>query len=149
MLQTEAGTLLFAGIIDRIDKLDDYIRIIDYKSGATPHVKYITQGLSMQLTLYAWAVERHLIPNSECTEAVYLPIGKDSYREALGKGNNRGDWVNREENTIQTIERAVNDIRRGYFPPRPAEDTRCRGCAAAGVCRYEEQRIERKESTLV
>ncbi len=147
-LQTEAGTVLFAGIIDRIDKLDNAIRIIDYKSGATPLVKYITQGLSMQLTLYAWGVEQHLIPDSECTEAVYLPIGKEAYREALGKGNNRGDWANREENTLQTIGRAVNDIRRGYFPPTPADDTRCRGCAAAGVCRFEEQRIERKESTV-
>ncbi len=143
-LETPEGMVLFAGIIDRIDILDDFLRLIDYKSGQLPRAMGITKGRSMQLTLYAWAAEQLLLHGTQCREAWYLQVGGAKHREALGLGKKR-DWPNRIPNTHATIARTVREIRQGYFPPRPADDTPCRGCAAAGACRFEEQRITRKE----
>ena len=142
-LETPEGLLRFSGRIDRIDRSDRSVRLIDYKRRGTPSSSDITSGRSVQLSVYAWAAERLLLPDAACEEACYVPVGRDEIREALGKGRKGHGWETREAKALEGISRAVRGIRAGSFPPTPAP-RRCEYCAFANVCRHEASRIERK-----
>jgi RecB family exonuclease len=141
-MQRESGPVRFTGIIDRIDRDGSAARLIDYKSGGVPGSGDITRGDNIQLSVYAEAVEQHLIPGSQCTEARYLSVGKTDRREALGIGS-KGNWPNRVGNMHNAIDRAVAGIRSAYFPPERAGNS-CFGCGHARACRHEDARIARK-----
>jgi len=142
-LETDVHPILFAGRIDRIDKQGDAARIIDYKSGGIPSAGNITSGRSLQLTVYAWALERFLLPGTICAEAVFIPVGRADYREALGKNSPRSGWKQREANAMTAIIQAIRGIRSASFPPVPKEEA-CRYCVYKRACRYQQARIERK-----
>jgi len=146
VMARESGPVRFTGRIDRIDRDGDKARIIDYKSGGVPSSGEITGGKSIQLSVYAEAVEQHLLPGSTCAEARYLAVGKTERREALGL-NGKGKWPDREANMAASIARAVDGIQRGYFPPVRGGNT-CYGCGQARACRHEESRIARKQLTV-
>ncbi len=137
-----AGPVRFTGRIDRIDRDGDRVRLIDYKSGSVPAAGEITGGQSIQLSVYAEAVERHVLPDTECVEARYLAVGKRERREALGLAG-KGKWPDRVGNMHEAIARAVAGIRRGYFPPERGGKT-CFGCGQVRACRHEDARIARK-----
>ena len=53
----DIGTISVSGSVDRIDKYDCYIRVVDYKTGIkTFHLPDIVYGLNMQMLLYLYAV---------------------------------------------------------------------------------------------
>ena len=107
----------------------------------------ITRGDNIQLSVYAEAVEQHLLPGSQCTEARYLSVGKTDRREALGIGEKRYNWPNRVDNMHVAIDRAVAGIRSAYVPPERAGNS-CFGCGHARACRHEDARIARKLGIL-
>ena len=141
-LDTSAGPVLFSGRIDRLDRAEGAIRLIDYKSGGIPTAKDILSGQRLQLSIYALAVET-LLPGLQCTEALYLPVGKPAPREALGLHGKRG-WDQRAPNTLAAVGRAVTEMRGGAFPPLPAAGRSCGGCQAIHACRFAQARTERK-----
>jgi len=143
IMRRESGPVRFTGRIDRIDRDGNAARLIDYKSGGVPGSGDITRGDNIQLSVYAEAVEQHLMPGSQCTEARYLSVGKTDRREALGIGEKRYNWPNRVENMHNAIDRAVAGIRGAYFPPERAGNS-CFGCGHARACRHEDARIARK-----
>lgn len=129
----------FSGKIDRIDTSDVQARIIDYKSSSKPTRKEITQGLDLQLTVYAWAVEQYLMPDKRCVEAWYLPIYKWAPVEALNK-----DAADRLYNAQQSIVNAIRGIRSGQFPPLPHDALSDYRRSFHPAARYEAWRIQRK-----
>jgi ATP-dependent helicase/DNAse subunit B len=141
ILETEAGPVRFAGRIDRIDMANASARILDYKSSAPPVKKEIDAGRSIQLTVYAWALEQHLLPGTQCAEAHFVQVGR-----RLSKGNpyREAPWTENEDIVRQAVADAVNGIRAGVFPPVPATAAACTYCAHAHACRHETARIERK-----
>ncbi len=143
IMQRESGPVRFTGRIDRIDRDGIQARLIDYKSGGVPGSGDITRGDNIQLSVYAEAVEEHLLPGSQCTEARYLSVGKTDRREALGLGEKRYNWPLRVDNMHAAIDRAVEGIRSAYFPPERAGNS-CFGCGHARACRHEDARIARK-----
>lgn len=143
VMERESGPVRFTGRIDRIDRDGSRARLIDYKSGTVPGSGDITRGDNIQLSVYAEAVEQHLLPGSQCTEARYLSVGKTDRREALGIGEKRYNWPLRVENMHGAIDTAVAGIRKGYFPPERAGNS-CFGCGHARACRHEDARIARK-----
>ena len=143
IMQRESGPVRFTGRIDRIDRDGSQARLIDYKSGGVPGSGDITRGDNIQLSVYAEAVEQHLLPGSQCTEARYLSVGKTDRREALGIGEKRYNWPMRVENMHAAIDRAVEGIRSAYFPPERAGNS-CFGCGHARACRHADARIARK-----
>jgi ATP-dependent helicase/nuclease subunit B len=149
VLDTSLGPIHFAGRIDRVDVGTDGVRIIDYKSSASavPAAGDIKDGASMQLSIYAWAIEQHLLKGHVCQEAHFVPIGKGDRREALGKQKKKDDSEARRENTLAAISASITGIRNAQFPPLRHGKT-CFGCGAAHVCRYEQNRIERKALAL-
>jgi len=140
-LDTEAGPVLFSGRIDRIDHCQEAVRIIDYKSSVAVTRKDIMEGRSVQLSIYAIALEEFLMKGTACREAFFLTVGREKRLEALGCAKN--EWEARQQVARDAVAISVAAVRRGYFPPVPNGDV-CRYCAAGRACRYEPGRIERK-----
>lgn len=71
LIETNVNDTRFVGIFDKIQKMDDYIIITDYKTG-TPSIdlKLCKYGLSLQLPTYIFLIKK-LYPASEIV-GVYL-----------------------------------------------------------------------------
>jgi RecB family exonuclease len=144
-LDTEAGRVRFAGRIDRIDVSDAAACLIDYKTTIVVKRKDINEGRSIQLAVYALALERFLMPGVSCAEAFFVQPGREERREGLGRSDKKPLWEIREKAAVQTVAAAVKAARAGRFSPTPDDVKRtCPHCPARRVCRYEEARIERK-----
>ncbi len=142
----------FAGRIDRIDLGEPGgirkapARIIDYKTSSAPSPGDIKQGYSVQLTVYAWAVEQLLLPGAPCASGAFAIVGKRAskkapYREAIALGK---DSEARETQVRARIQRAITEIRAGRFPPVRRDKKQCSHCPHQDACRFERARIERK-----
>ncbi len=142
MLDTRAGAFPFSGKIDRIDENGEEVRIIDYKTTVRVTAKNIDEGVSLQLPLYALAVEEHLLPGRRCAEALFVQVGRDRKLEGLDR---KKKWEQREATLRESVARYVQAIREGRFPPTPRNSEACTYCPARQVCRHEEGRIERKQ----
>ncbi|MDX9974939.1 MAG: PD-(D/E)XK nuclease family protein, partial [FCB group bacterium] len=142
-IETPEGTLLFKGRIDRVDLDGSRARIIDYKSGGVPGAGDLKKCLSVQLAVYAMAVEDHLLPDVRCEEAGFLQLGRDKLVSGIDSGGRNGGWVERRADVIAALSRYVHGIRNGEFPPVPRRKG-CDYCAVRGACRHETARIERK-----
>jgi ATP-dependent helicase/nuclease subunit B len=142
VLETGTGPVRFAGRIDRIDRHENLARIIDYKSSGTPSSGDITSGRSIQLTVYAMALEALLLPGAVCDEAWFVVPGRTAAQKGLNREGRR-DWPNREENVLRAIADAVAGIREGAFPPAPGKSA-CAWCPIKDVCRHDKTRVERK-----
>jgi ATP-dependent helicase/DNAse subunit B len=148
-LDTAIGPLQFSGRIDRIDLDEGLGRIVDYKSGSTPDPGAILDGLSLQCTVYAWAVEQLVLPGTPCAKGVYIPVGRrvgqQPWREALHPENARDSrWAEREAIAREAIAAAVTGMRAGRFAPVRGGKT-CHGCGVTRACRYDEARAARKQ----
>jgi len=144
VLETEAGPVNFSGRIDRVDEQDKALRVVDYKAGAIPGPGEIISGESLQLTVYAWAITRHLFSGASRAEALYISVGKGERRDALGHtARSRASWEPRERNAMRAIAGAVRGIRAAAFPPHPTKNG-CNYCDYRNACRYDQTRIEYK-----
>ena len=144
-LDTPGGTVCFAGRIDRIDLNADGgpARIVDYKSSVSVEPADIKAGRSVQLAIYALALEEFLMREVPCAEAFFVQVGCAKRREALGRGK-KDEWPEREEIARRAVADAVTGIREGRFTPTPSNKKACAYCAAKRACRHDPTRIERK-----
>ncbi len=145
VLDTPAGEVLFAGVVDRIDAgAEDTLRIIDYKSGAVPTAGDVVKARDIQLSLYLEVVEQLLFPGKTCASAVYLVPGRTARRDVIPK--KYVDRHTRREVLIHAVSNAVAGIRAGVFPPTPADEKKtCALCGQRSICRYDRRRVERKQ----
>ncbi len=142
-LNLDGNKVLLTGKIDRIDTNTETARIIDYKASSTPSAKHIKAGLDLQLSVYAWAVEQHLLPETSCSAAWYYSIFGDKKQDALLR-KKETDFAERETNVKTNITQAIRGIRSGHFPPMPDPVLKSNEVRASTAARYEEWRIERK-----
>jgi len=118
---------------------------VDYKTSKVD-AKEITGGAQFQLALYAIAAETALFPDTPCSEAIYLTVGRtksERKRIALSRDDKRNDWEERVAIARETISKCVAGIRAGQFHPN-AHTAPCKGCPAERVCRFDRRRLERK-----
>ncbi len=143
-LATNEGPIRFTGRIDRIDTSEQGARIIDYKTSVYARQAEIEAGVSVQLPVYALALEEYLMPGTPCADARFLQIGGKGHLAGLEtKGS---PWSERKEHIRDHIARHVSAIRAGHFPPVPYRDM-CRECRDHRACRFDTSRIERKTET--
>jgi ATP-dependent helicase/nuclease subunit B len=130
----------FTGRIDRIDLNNDgAARIVDYKSSlGSISEKDIKEGRNIQLSLYAMALEKVLLPGDTCSEAIYLKIGNGEMR-----GRPKRDPSIPTEVAQESIALAIEQIQTGIFHPK-AHEKSCKYCPNSKVCRFEEGRIAGK-----
>ncbi len=142
VMDTEAGPVRFCGRMDRIDLNEEAARLIDYKSGQLPKPAEIKNGHNVQLFVYAEALEKQLMTERRCAEAVYLRVDRNERREALLRDKKAEVQQEVRNNAAGSIARAVRGIRAGSFPP--VGKTACSWCAFRNACRHEKERMERK-----
>lgn len=144
-LETDNGPVRLSGRIDRIDRREEEARIIDFKSTISAKRKDILEGRSLQLAVYAMALESLLLKDVHCAEAKFVHVGKDKEIEALGRTGKTDQWDERRQVVREKIAAIVAAIQSAQFPPTPADEA-CRYCGARQACRYEKGRIERKDT---
>ncbi len=153
-ISTEAGPAQFSGVIDRIDLKDDQARIIDYKTRVNVSAKAFTEGVSLQLPLYAAALQRLLLPDTDCRHALLVEVGSAKRVHGLQRGTAKdGDeGLEAAREAMQWAETAarhyISKIRAGLFPPLPYNRA-CHACTRRRPCRYEQSRIDRKPAAPV
>ncbi len=144
---TGAGTIQMRGRIDRIDRDDEEgCRVLDYKTGSLPKPAQVKDGVSLQLVVYALALEQVIAPGSACLEGVLLQVGT-SDRVAVRESGRSTTWAEAKRGFLEGATAALKGIREAAFPPKPQPDA-CAYCDARRMCRIESSRVERKgEST--
>lgn len=156
-----AENVKLRGKVDRIDVGAGVFSIVDYKTGNTPRWMEIEKGLSLQLPVYLYVVERILSTRLDKPfqpgAALYYKLLEAKEELAIGNGEFR-DEAFRSRKSIRVMENAealrsvidvaiqfvnqyVNDISRGSFPlttPDKVEQV-CRWCDFQRVCRIQNQ----------
>ncbi len=133
-LTTTAGKIRLHGYIDRLDQnAAGELRLIDYKSSATPiAVRDLIDGHKLQLPLYA-AAARQLFKRRAVTAGFYWHLG--SAKPSSLKLETFDGGVEAAIDTVtQHIGTFVTAIRAGQFAPQPPDDDCPDFCPASTVC---------------
>ncbi len=149
----EGEKILFSGRIDRVDinTTNDkkVAKIIDYKWRKAPSQLAsrrkdfdIDEIISIQLTLYGLALEKHILSDEEiktsegCFFIVY-PEGNRRSREIKAKWNGKPESIQKwREMTGKRILNVIKKIRSGYFSPEPRSKNMCEHCQWLNSCKY-------------
>ncbi len=76
------GAVKMKGKIDRVDKANGYVRIIDYKTGSTDSSeKSLFAGIKLQLFLYGYAVSQKDKGENQVAGLYYLPVSDKYVKE--------------------------------------------------------------------
>ncbi len=143
VVELPSGEVLrLRGVIDRVDSNDaGEIRLVDYKTGSS-HLsrRDLVEGRRLQLPLYAEAA-RTALEMGEPVEGLYWSIlrgAASSLRlsrfrheeEGFSYAGPRGAF----DLTLRHVERAVQEISAGHFPPEPPRGGCPSYCPAATWC---------------
>ena len=103
-LCAKSGEILVKGVVDRVDEYDNYVRIVDYKSGriSASEESFYT-GNKLQLYLY---MNAFISGGKKPAGAYYYPI-KDGYSETEEKYTMRGKTLD----TVEIINATDNNIK--------------------------------------
>ncbi len=139
-------TVRLRGKIDRIDRLADGFRVIDYKTGhAVKPVDVHTYLRAVQLPLYALAVETHLYGGEVAScDFGYWNLGRNGFAAVKLKGG----WSEFKERVVEEVVRLVGELRRGSFPVSPTNPECRRFCEYRTACRIG-QMIEAGKTTSI
>ncbi len=142
-IPTRVGTVLFRGLIDRLDRnaLGDW-RIIDYKTGSS-HLepRDLAQGRRMQIVIYALAAQQ-VLKTGRVVDGFYWGIlkgeaGSLRLSTFMYKDKEEREWCGMAGSiglAQEYIGTYVEQIRRGQFPPSPPRDGCPDYCAAKSAC---------------
>ena len=119
--------------IDRVDVLGDgSFRLIDYKTKYVPD-----RRTALQLPIYSRCVAQTLSAEHErpivASEAMYLSFeGPQAVMPLEERGKSFDELTDAASHRLVAT---LNDIARGYYPPRPETKTLCTMCRFTAVCR--------------
>ncbi len=134
ILENSEGNIKIGGCIDRIDKTEDGLVVIDYKTSRSPiSVKEALEGRNLQLPIYVMAANRVIKRDESVTSGFYLHI------HSCKKGS---EFPNKnlalEEITAKAEEfvgEYVNRARRAEFPVEPNQNRCPPYCEFDVMCR--------------
>jgi superfamily I DNA/RNA helicase/CRISPR/Cas system-associated exonuclease Cas4 (RecB family) len=118
-VQTRIDRFVFRGTIDRIDRANGTLRVIDYK-GKTPHEEY-----PYQVRFYAWLLRR---AGFEVSDALLCYLARPISTSAVDVSQKKLDEIERD---ALRLEKASAE---GRFDPAPGGA--CKGCDFRGMCAY-------------
>jgi len=128
-LELKGGVLRLSGRIDRIDRADDGLVVIDYKTGGAEDFgrrhKTFNRGRRLQHALYTEAVERLL---GDVARAEYHFPTRRGETQVVSFEADSLRWGTRIVNAL------LNLTAEGWFHPTPDPDD-CKGCDFREVCR--------------
>ncbi|MBS1960112.1 MAG: PD-(D/E)XK nuclease family protein [Bdellovibrionales bacterium] len=152
--------LMLKGRADRIDKHDDGLVLVDYKTSSTltSAQKSLQTGKSLQLSIYALGLRENL--KQEMIGATYLQLTPKKvsrthgvYFQKWNKGKKAdvvdkpiSEWTKANRSLFQDepeavwsqfnelVKTKVSGIKTGNFSPKPADPNDCDVCSFKGVC---------------
>jgi ATP-dependent helicase/nuclease subunit B len=144
------------GRIDRIDiaELEDGtvgFWVIDYKTGRSGY--YSGTALAamekLQLTLYALAVERLLVPGARPLGLAYWMVTEAGHKRGLPSRTTEwltdaDAWPRFRERLEEWVATLVDNIRGGIFPLKPRDENCTNTCPYGQVCRIAQARSVEK-----
>ena len=125
------------GKIDRVDKKDDVVELIDYKTGSAQlnRLEVLNKGASLQLFLYAalmkslgFKVERVGIYSLKDIKIIWIP-GRNDKRE----GKTIEDYITAG---MKYLDATLSEMRDGNFTASPLNEQTCRNCHEKPYCPY-------------
>ncbi len=125
------------GKIDRVDKKDNVIELIDYKTGSAQlnRLEVLNKGASLQLFLYAalmkslgFRVERVGIYSLKDIKITWIP-GRNDKRE----GKTIEDYIT---TGMKYLDATLSEMREGNFTASPLSEQTCRNCHEKPYCPY-------------
>ena len=140
MFQGELNSLKIRGRVDRIDRWEDGLVLIDYKSGASsPKGIKNEQGkasIDLQLPLYQAMAATHLYPEESVSKMIYYSLSK-------GKDISPKKVITQTE-LIEILEGLKVHFDEGSYPVAPDQEKEaCKYCSNELVCRQGD-RLQRK-----
>ena len=126
--------LVLTGRIDRLDYSSSGYSIIDYKTGAIPHLEEVESGEHIQLPFYT------LLLAGPVREALFLALNQEGIKDTVRvEGATLGALSRQVETRLVTIHRSLAAGR-----PLPAwgDAQTCAYCAMESLCRKEMWRNE-------
>ncbi len=156
VLSTPAGDIRLRGRIDRIDRVRFHdvegLLVVDYKTGRLPTERDMEAGRSVQMPLYAAAVEALL--GAECVGGAFHRIGGAAARferffaavtTSRGRDAYKLDesYEEKRRNALATVGRFVGQMAAGRFDALPTHD--CPGyCPFGQICHFSPARAQIK-----
>jgi ATP-dependent helicase/DNAse subunit B len=134
VVQRNGDTFRVRGFIDRVDRLaDGRLRIIDYKSGATPiALRDLMEGRRLQIALYALAA-RDALALGDPADGFYWHIGA-AKPSSLRLEKCTGGVDGALNTAINHAFKHIAGVRAGHFPPLPPTAGCPSHCPGAGFC---------------
>lgn len=150
--------VLVTGRIDRID-VGCYGRqmifnVLDYKSSTAPSKKKVTDGESLQLPLYALAVERLLLAPQDAVafQVGYWLAKRDGFESAVALGSFEGEafsatalWQELRQKVVNRVLSLARGARSAEFPVSCADQNCTSRCEFNTVCRVHQVRSLEKQ----
>lgn len=144
------GAITVTGRIDRVDvsRALRCFSVIDYKTGATPSLETIRQGLALQMPIYLMAVGKLLCKDYQASGAFYYQLKEnnvggfaitdtpDAPVLDLRRHVDKEAWGTIKDAVLKAIARACDGIHAGSFDPAPRDPGKCRTCDYRSVCSY-------------
>lgn len=87
-----------SGVVDRVDELQDYFRVIDYKTGTTDgKLRELYYGKKIQLYVYGYVVSKSIL--KKCCGVYYLPVRRDFSKDGSRYAQYKlsGDTINNND----------------------------------------------------
>ena len=113
---SEETTLELIGVVDRLDKWNGYIRIVDYKTGHRDFkLPDILFGQNMQMLIYLYAVARSEQFGGRTAGIFYMPASRDK------NDNKAARRMNGLVAADQELVTAMDKENKGEFVPRFSE----------------------------
>lgn len=125
-VKTTIDDVPVVGAIDRIDRLDDCVRIVDYKTGKRPNLRF-GDDHGDQIRLYASLVPEYLSLTPTGGRLYYVTDG--SVRDVR---LNEDEIQSVRDDMVHTWAIHQEDMDRGYLPYDPGP--LCAWCPLANIC---------------
>ena len=108
----DGGNIRLSGSIDRVDKFDGYVRVIDYKTGARKFkLPDILFGLNLQMLIYLYAVIRGGGNEDEKAAGIlYMPSKRDINESGMAMNG----FIRKETEIVSAMDKGLN----GEFVPK-------------------------------
>jgi ATP-dependent helicase/nuclease subunit B len=168
-IEYEKGrSIAFKGIVDRVDKMGDYLMVIDYKTGYVGNtIKELKYGLKIQLFIYLKALLKDnfkpagalymllkdkYVKDNETGAPYYGIIVSDVYNEFDVYGDmlkkscvkESGELHKMIDYAVDISKQAIREIIEGYIEQKPYQGA-CNRCDYFDICRSRLENISERK----
>ena len=131
------------GQLDRIDRSDNGLKIVDYKTGRTPSKDDVASGEAVQLPFYAMLAQS-MLAQSTAAQSMLEDSLQVRRVEYLSLDTNRfgpnvfceGDELNRLQYSVaRRLADIMQALHEGHGLPAWGDSQTCKQCVMSGLCR--------------